>query len=130
MAQQVMNKLVLCVFAAVFLPNLVYGLLRSAFLPARLFQYQGYKSSLSDNDDVANPDTALLKENVELFNVGTVLSTTPSPSSRQLPLFGLNYAFYPCGETVLRVFEMRYRYKVINATNVNLVYLTYALAEL
>lgn len=52
-------------------------------------------------------DSPLFKERVEYVNVNAQISET-SPTSRQLPLFLLDGAFFPQGRTSLHIFEPRY----------------------
>lgn len=61
--------------------------------------------SLGDNPE----DTALLRERVDYFDLSTPFLGMTTSTTRTLPLFVLGNAFYPCGDTVLTVFEMKYR---------------------
>lgn len=52
-------------------------------------------------------ETSLFKERVEYVDVNAEVSEI-SPTSRQLPLFLLDGAFFPQGRTSLHIFEPRY----------------------
>lgn len=57
----------------------------------------------------SSEDTDLLRERVDYFDLNTPFLGMTTPTTRQLPLFVLGHAFFPCGDTVLTVFEMKYR---------------------
>jgi hypothetical protein len=71
-------------------------------------QFKLNLSEKADDEDQPGPvDTPLFKEKVEYVDVNAQI-LEPSPTSRQLPLFLLDGAFFPQGSTSLHIFEPRY----------------------
>jgi len=69
--------------------------------------------SSSPSDDGVK---SLWSERVEYVDLSST-QTEPSPTARPLPLFLLGGAFYPQGQTVLQVFEMKYRTMMFDCAN-------------
>lgn len=69
-----------------------------------------FKLRLSETTDDEGPgpvDTPLFKEKVQYVDANAQILEV-SPTSRQLPLFLLDGAFFPQGSTSLHIFEPRY----------------------